>query len=301
MAWGVIYTLCSIYPLCCNFHYMILLDGKLVSQKIKQSLALSVQKLLEQNGFVPGLAILLVGDDKASEVYVNAKIKACREVGFHSVLKKTSALASKEDLQQSIQSWNRDPNIHGILIQLPLPQALDTKEILSWLDPKKDPDGLTMENKALLWSGCPRVVPCTPKGIVRLLDHYKISLRGKRAVVVGRSQIVGLPLFQQFLARGATVTVCHSETQGLSQICRTADLVAVAVGSSGLLGKGDFKPGAVVIDVGIHRDGKKLVGDVQKEGLVDVLSALSPVPGGVGPMTIAMLLENTFELAQKSL
>ena len=280
---------------------MILLDGKQLSQKIRQGLALSAQKLSKRKGLAPGLSILLVGDDKASEVYVKAKIKACQEAGFHSVLKKYPARAAKEDLKRAIQAWNRDPSIHGILVQLPLPQAFDTEEVLSWLDPKKDPDGLTMENKALFWSGRPRVIPCTPKGIVRLLDHYKISLKGKRAVVVGRSQIVGLPLFQLFLSRGATVTVCHSQTLGLSDICRSADIVAVAVGRLGLLGKEDFKPSAVVIDVGIHRKGKKLFGDVRKEGLEPVLSALSPVPGGVGPMTIAMLLENTFELAKKSL
>ena len=280
---------------------MTLLDGRRTAQEIREGIALSVKELKEKHSLVPGLAVLFVGDNKSSAVYIKAKIKACREAGFHSVLKKYPASVAKEDLRRQIQEWNHSKNIHAVLIQLPLPPGFPANEILSWLNPEKDPDGLTEANRALFWSGRPRVIPCTPKGIVRLLEHYKIPLQGKRAVVVGRSQIVGLPLFYQFLSRGATVTVCHSQSRGLSQICRGADIVAVAAGRRGLLGKEDFKPGAVVIDVGIHREGKKLFGDVRKEALDEALSAFSPVPGGVGPMTIAMLLENCLDLARATL
>ena len=273
-------------------HKMKLLDGKLLSQKIFEELSLKARELKKTRALVPGLAVLLIGDNPASEIYVKNKIKACQKVGFYSVLKKIPPDISK--IKKLLDELNGQNNIHGILVQLPLPPSLDKEEILSWIDPKKDVDGLTLKNKALLWSGSPRIVPCTPKGIISLLKHYDIPIKGQRAVIVGRSQIVGLPLLNQLLAEQATVTVCHSQTRNLSEICRQADIVVACTGKKGLLGKEDFKPGAVVVDVGIHREGKKLCGDVRKEGLKDHLSALSPVPGGVGPMTIASLLENTF-------
>ena len=279
---------------------MKLLDGKKLSKKIFQEVAIEVQKFKKKHSFTPGLAVILVGDNPASEIYVRNKIKACQEVGFHSVLKQLPASISKTELKKQVDELNVNKNIHGILVQLPLPSSFSEKEILSWLDPKKDADGLTLENKALLWSGTPRVIPCTPKGVMTLLEHYNIPIKGQQAVVLGRSQIVGLPMFQQLIFRQATVTLCHSHTKNLSQICRQADIVVVCTGQKGLLGKEDFKKGAVVIDVGIHRVGNKLFGDVRAEGLEDHLLALSPVPGGVGPMTIAMLIKNSLLLANYS-
>ena len=280
---------------------MKLLDGKFLSQKIFQDISLEIQELQKTHSFVPGLAVILTGDNPASEIYVRNKIKACEQVGFHSVLKKLPANVSKTTLHQEINELNKDQNIHGILVQLPLPSSLKDEEILSWIDPKKDVDGLTLENKALLWSGRPRVVPCTPQGIIALLKHYEIPIKGQKAVVVGRSQIVGLPMFQQLLFHQATVTVCHSQTKNVSKICQQADIVVVCAGQKSLLGKEDFKKGAVIVDVGIHRSGNRLFGDVRSEGLKDHLSAGTPVPGGVGPMTIAMLLKNGLRLAKLKL
>ena len=276
---------------------MKLLDGKFLSQKIFQQMAIEVQDFKKKLSLTPGLAAVLIGDHPASEVYVQHKIRACQQVGLHSVLKRLPKSVSKIDLKRQIKELNTDKSIHGILVQFPLPSPLKEEEVLSWIDPTKDVDGLTLENKALLWSGTPRVVPCTPQGVIALLKHYEIPIQGKQAVVVGRSQIVGLPLFQQLLSHQATVTVCHSQTKNLSSFCREADIVVACAGKKGLLGKEDFKKGAVVVDVGIHREGKKLFGDVRPEGLEDRLSAFTPVPGGVGPMTIAMLLKNCLHLA----
>ena len=279
---------------------MKLLDGKSLSEKIFKDIFNEVQILKKDSGLIPGLAVCLVGDNPASEVYVRNKMKACEKVGFYSILKKFPNSISKESLKEEILALNADKSIHGILVQLPLPKELCEKEVLSWIDPKKDVDALTLENKALLWQGEPRVIPCTPKGIMILLKHYKISIAGKTAVVVGRSQIVGLPMFQQLLAHQATVTVCHSQTKNLSEICRLGDIVIACAGVKALLSKKDFKKGAVVVDVGIHRLDKKLYGDVDTTGLENYLSALSPVPGGVGPMTIASLLENCLYLAKRA-
>ena len=273
---------------------MEVLDGRLLSQKIFHRLS----EKLAKTDLTPGLAVCLIGEDSASQVYVKNKIKACDRVGFYSVLKKYPSEISKSELRAEIQALNQDPKIHGLLIQLPLPSSFCEREILSFIDPKKDVDALSLENKALLWSGSPRLVPCTPKGIMSLLKAYNVSIKGQKAVVVGRSQIVGLPMFQQLLSHQATVTVCHSQTKNLSAICRSADIVVVCAGKRHLLSKKDFKKGAVVVDVGIHKQEGRLSGDVNPEGLEDHLSALTPVPGGVGPMTIASLLENCFQLAE---
>ena len=280
---------------------MKLLDGKLLSQKILQNISIETKRLNEKYSLVPGLAVLLIGEDPASEIYVRNKISACEKVGFHSVLQKLPASISKAELKKEIESLNVDPTIHGILIQLPLPSHLDQTEALSCLDPTKDVDGLSLENRAFLWSGFPRVVPCTPKGIITLLKSYEMSIEGKKAVVIGRSQIVGLPMFQQLLSQNATVTLCHSRTKNLSDICREADIVVACAGKKALIGKEDLKRGAIVVDVGIHREKSKLCGDVRKEGLENHLLALTPVPGGVGPMTIASLIENCFHLARLKL
>ena len=280
---------------------MKLLDGKLLSQKIFQQMTIEVQGFKKKLFLTPGLAAVLIGDHPASEVYVQHKLRACRQVGFHSILKQLPKSISKSDLKEQIKELNTDKKIHGVLVQLPLPSTLKEEVVLSWIDPEKDVDGLTLENKALLWAGAPRVVPCTPQGVIALLKHYEIPIQGKQAVVVGRSQIVGLPLFQQLLSHQATVTVCHSQTKNLSKFCREADIVIACAGKKGLLGKEDFKKGAAVVDVGIHREGKKLFGDVRPEGLENHLSALTPVPGGVGPMTIAMLLKNCLHLTWSSI
>ena len=277
---------------------MKILNGKVLSEKIFKDIFDEVQKLKKNHGLKPGLAVCLVGDDPASALYVQNKIKACEKANFYSVLKKFPKDISTESLKKEILTLNTDNKIHGILVQLPLSEGLCEREVLSWIDPKKDVDALTLENKALLWQGKPRVIPCTPKGIISLLKHYEISMAGKTAVVVGRSQIVGLPMFQQLLSQNATVTVCHSQTKNLSEFCRLADIVVACAGVKGLLSKKDFKKGAVVVDVGIHRVDNKLYGDVNREDLEDHLSALSPVPGGVGPMTIASLLENCVFLAK---
>ena len=277
---------------------MIRLDGKLLSEKIFDDLSNEIQSL--KKTFTPCLAVCLVGDDPASFVYVRNKIKACERAGISSVKKHFPAGISKEELKKELEKLNQDSLIHGILVQLPLPQQLSPAEVLSWIDPKKDVDGLTLQNKALLWSGKAEIIPCTPKGILSLLNYYKIPLQGQKAVVIGRSQIVGLPLFAQLLSKNATVTLCHSQTQNLSDICKQADLVFACAGKKHLLSKKDFKKDAVVVDVGIHREDKKLYGDVNPEGLENHLSALTPVPGGVGPMTIASLLENTLLLAKKN-
>ncbi len=259
-------------------------------------------EMKSRRGRPPGLAVILAGEDPASRLYVSRKIKFCRELGFHSVLREFPAGAEASSLTKQIEEWNTCPEIHGILIQLPLPRHIQEAEIFARLKPEKDPDGLTLENRALLWAGAPRVVPCTPKGIIALLKSYDIPLEGRSAVVVGRSQIVGLPMARQLLAHNATVTVCHSRTKSLKEAVCQGDIVVACAGRRGLLGREDFKKGAAVVDVGIHRvssGGKvRLEGDVRTEGLEGHLSALSPVPGGAGPMTIAMLLDNTFHLAE---
>ena len=286
-----------------EFFIMIYLDGKSLSFSILESLKSRVVEFQKKHSVVPGLAVLLVGDDSASHVYVRQKLKQCSNIGFHSKLKNFPANVKISDLKKQVEEFNKDSQFHGVLIQLPLPSSLKEEEVLSCLDPAKDVDGLTLENRALLWSNRPRVVPCTPLGIIKLLKHYKIPIEGQKAVVVGRSQIVGLPMVQQLLYHQATVTVCHSRTKNLKEECSQADIVIACAGKKSLLSKKDFKKEAVVVDVGIHRvvkDSKTyLVGDVDSEGLENHLKALSPVPGGVGPMTIAMLLENTFHLAER--
>lgn len=284
---------------------MQILDGKSLSAEIGRGLKAAAAEMKSRSGRPPGLAVILAGEDPASRLYVSRKIKFCRELGFHSVLREFPSGAEASSLTEQIEEWNSSPDIHGILIQLPLPPHIQESGVFARLKPEKDPDGLTLENKALLWAGAPRVVPCTPKGIIALLKRYNIPLEGQRAVVVGRSQIVGLPMARQLLAHNATVTVCHSRTKNLREAVRQGDIVIACAGRRGLLGREDFKSGAAVVDVGIHRavsGGKvRLEGDVRTEGLSEHLSALSPVPGGAGPMTIAMLLENTFHLAKLAL
>lgn len=278
---------------------MEVLSGKDVSAVVRERLKSEAQGFKEKHGVSPGLAVVLVGSDAASQVYVKNKVKACEKVGFYSERHDCSEDITEEELLDLISSLNENSNIHGILVQLPLPKHLNETRVLERIDPMKDADGFSFENLGLLLAGQKRVAACTPFGVIEILDHYKIPMEGKNAVVVGRSNIVGKPMALLLLERNATVTVCHSRTKDLSAVTREADIVVVAAGKPRFLGKADFKEGATVIDVGIHRleDGK-LCGDVRYEELDGWASAATPVPGGVGPMTIAMLLHNTLKLAK---
>jgi methylenetetrahydrofolate dehydrogenase (NADP+)/methenyltetrahydrofolate cyclohydrolase len=279
---------------------MLILSGKAVSEKKRQELKKRVAKFTSPNNRAPGLAVILVGDDPASGVYVKNKIKACEETGiesFHHQLKKET---SEEELVELIKKLNQDKKVDGILLQLPLPKHLDAEKITDVISPEKDADGLTTASMGLLFCGRSRVVPCTPKGVIEILKFYDISISGKNCVVVGRSQIVGRPMAQLLLLENGTVTVAHSKTPDVSAVTRAADIVVVAAGRPRFLGRADFKKGSVVVDVGIHRTQDGLCGDVRFEELKDYVFAATPVPGGVGPMTITMLLENTLTLAELS-
>lgn len=282
---------------------MIILDGREVAEVRRRQLKVRVERFQAQHGRGPGLGVILVGDDPASQVYVRNKIAACHEVGLLSQEKRLSASARREEVAEAIQHFNRDSQIDGILLQLPLPAHLNGPELIELIDPKKDPDGLTMANMGRLFAGQPRSISCTPFGVMKILEHYQIPLAGQHAVVVGRSNIVGKPMAHLLLQAHATVTVCHSRTRDLRAITTQGDIVVVAAGQPAFLGRDDFKKGAVVVDVGIHRQpsssGKaKLIGDVNPVGFDGWIQALTPVPGGVGPMTITMLLENTVNLAE---
>jgi methylenetetrahydrofolate dehydrogenase (NADP+)/methenyltetrahydrofolate cyclohydrolase len=282
---------------------MQILDGKQVATKRRELIAMRVTDFVKKRGRKPGLAVVLVGDDPASQVYVSNKIKACGEVGLNSFEHRLSDDITYSELKTVIDSLNEDPKIDGILLQLPLPKHLNSDECIGWISPSKDADCLTSENLGRLWSGKALTKPCTPWGVMVILEFYGISLKGKNAVVIGRSNIVGKPMAHLLVEADATVTVCHSRTRDLREHTRRAEVVVVAAGKPEFLGKDDFAPGAVVVDVGIHRkvtaEGKnKLCGDVRLKELEGIVSAGTPVPGGVGPMTITMLLENTLRLAE---
>lgn len=282
---------------------MLKLNGNEVSAVRKTALSAKVREFQKRNGRPPGLAVVLVGEDPASQVYVGGKIKACGETGIRSFEHRLPAACKRTELKLLIEKLNHDSQVDGILVQLPLPKGLEGDEVLSWIAPHKDVDGLTAHSMGLLWMGQPRAISCTPAGVMAILQHYGISVAGKSAVVVGRSNIVGKPMAHLLVQADATVTICHSRTTNLRQHTSQADLVVVAVGRPRFLGREDFKQGAIVIDVGIHRqpaaDGKtKLCGDVRYEELEGWAQAATPVPGGVGPMTIAMLMENTLRLAE---
>ena len=280
-----------------------ILDGKKLALTLQQELAHEVQQWQSKTGKRPGLAVILVGADPASTVYVRNKRKAAHAVGFHDLLIELPAGTTQEELVEQVERLNTDPDIHGILVQLPLPKHLDGDAILRLIRPEKDADGFHPMNMGLLALGTPRLVPCTPLGVKELLIREQVATKGVKAVVVGRSNIVGKPMALLLMGKGpggdATVTVAHSASVDLRAICLEADLLIVAAGQPELV-KGDWiKPGAVVIDVGIHRrtDGT-LCGDVHYESAREVASAITPVPGGVGPLTVAMLLRNTFEAAK---
>ncbi len=276
-----------------------IIDGKLVSQHVRDEVAEGVERLKRESGVTAGLAAVLVGDDPASEIYVRNKRKACTEVGMYSEEHRLPAATTEEELLALVDRLNGDGNIHGILVQLPLPSQISETKILRAVSPLKDVDGFHPYNVGLLVEGKPRFVSCTPHGIIRMLDFYKIGIEGKEAVVVGRSNIVGKPVSMLLLHRHATVTICHSRTKPLGEVTKRADILVAAIGRADFITVDMVKEGAVVIDVGINRnkDGK-LTGDVDFEGVSQKASYITPVPGGVGPMTIAMLLFNTLESAR---
>lgn len=278
-----------------------LIDGKALSQKMQAELGRKVERLKEQHGIIPGLAVILVGDNPASQVYVRNKERSALEAGFKSETLRLSESISQEELINIIHQYNEDKSIHGILVQLPLPQHINDKKIILAIDPKKDVDGFHPMNTGHLWSGRPMMVPCTPAGIMEMFREYHVDLEGKHAVIIGRSNIVGKPMAQLLLDKNATVTLTHSRTRNLSEVTKEADILIVAIGQGHFVTKDFVKEGAVVIDVGMNRDENgKLIGDVVFEQVAEVASMITPVPGGVGPMTITMLLEQTYQAALRS-
>lgn len=278
-----------------------IIDGKKIAAEVRDEIRLGVLQLKEATGRVPGLAAVLVGDNPASASYVRSKTKACQEAGILSRQLTPPGDIPQADLLAIIRELNGDPAIHGILVQLPLPAHLDERTVLEAVDPGKDVDGFTFANIGRLVENQPRFVPCTPAGIMELLDREGVEVKGKHAVVVGRSEIVGKPVAFLLLHRHATVSICHSRTADLAAETRRADILVAAVGRPRLITGAMLKPGAVVIDVGINRIEGKLVGDVDFDTAVPVASAITPVPGGVGPMTVAMLLKNTLQAFEQSL
>ena len=277
---------------------MKILDGKAVSLKVKESVKVRADEL-KKFGVEPTLAVVLVGEDKASQTYVRAKEKACNEYGIKSVAHRLSENTTQNELLALINVLNLDDSIHGILVQLPLPKHIDTNVVLAAIDPRKDVDGFHAVNVGKLVSGLDGFVPCTPLGVMEILKEYGIDVAGLNAVVIGRSNIVGKPMANLLLNASATVTVTHSKTKNLKEICKNADLIVAAIGKPFFLKADMVKDGAVVVDVGINRlDDARLVGDVDFDEVAPKCSYITPVPGGVGPMTIAMLLNNTILAAQ---
>ena len=277
-----------------------LIDGNALSKQVRAEVAVRAAASTAR-GVKPGLAVILVGDNPASAVYVRNKVKACEDVGFHSVLEKYEATLTEAELLARVEALNNDPSIHGILVQLPLPKHIDDHKVIETISPAKDVDGFAVESAGALMVGEPGFKACTPYGCMKMLESIGMKdLRGKHAVVIGRSNIVGKPMAMMLLAANATVTVCHSGTADLGAMTRQADVVVAAVGKRDVLTADMVKPGAVVIDVGMNRnDEGKLCGDVDFDGVKEVAGYITPVPGGVGPMTITMLLVNTMESAER--
>ncbi|TFG77138.1 MAG: bifunctional methylenetetrahydrofolate dehydrogenase/methenyltetrahydrofolate cyclohydrolase FolD [Thermodesulfobacteriales bacterium] len=276
-----------------------IIDGKKVSEHIRAEIAEGVEKLKEETGITPGLAAVLVGEDPASEIYVRNKRKACADAGIYSEEHKLPAETTEQELLNLVDRLNNDLNIHGILVQLPLPDHINEAKILRAVTPLKDVDGFHPYNVGLLVEGNPSFISCTPHGIIKMLEFYNIDIAGKQAVIVGRSNIVGKPVSMLLLHRHATVTICHSRTKPLDEVTRRADILVAAIGRANFITADMVKEGAVVIDVGINRNEEgKLTGDVDFEAVSQKASYITPVPGGVGPMTISMLLWNTLESAK---
>ena len=276
-----------------------IISGKIVSEKLRLELKDSISKFIVESGHTPGLAVVLVGEDPASQVYVRNKHKACLEVGINSYEINLPGDTTEEKLISVIDELNSDNNVDGILVQLPLPKQINEERVINRINPNKDVDAFSPANVGKIMIGNYTFLPCTPAGVMELLKHYNIAIEGKNCVVIGRSNIVGKPMAMLLLEKNGTVTVCHSRTQNIGEICRSADIIVVAVGRAGFLKADMVKPGAVVIDVGINRgtDGK-LCGDVAFDEVEKIASYITPVPGGVGPMTITMLLKNTLSAAK---
>ena len=279
---------------------MKIIDGKKISSEILGRLAEEGKRFKESSGKTPGLAVLLVGEDPASQVYVRNKNKRCVEIGFNSFEHKLPAKTSQDDLMNLIADLNADPEVNGILVQLPLPDQIDSEAVLEAIDPAKDVDGFHPVNIGGLSMGKDVLLPCTPAGVIEMLDYYDIPIEGKNVVVIGRSNIVGKPLAALLLKRNATVTICHSRTRDLSGVCAAADLLFAAIGKARFITADMVRPGAVVIDVGMNRVDGKLCGDVDFDAVAEKVSYITPVPGGVGPMTIAMLMTNTLKAFRRS-
>ena len=279
-----------------------IIDGKLVSNKLREELKIEIAEFKNNYGITPGLAVIMVGDNPASAVYVRNKHKACADVGITSYQIELSSETSEDELLSKIDELNADKNVHGILVQLPLPKHIDEEKVINRISPDKDVDAFHPINVGKIMIGNYSFLPCTPAGIMELLRHYNVDITGKKCVVVGRSNIVGKPMALLLLEKHGTVAVCHSRTRELSEITREADILVVAIGRACFLTADMVKDGAVVIDVGINRlpDGK-LAGDVDFEPVAERASLITPVPGGVGPMTITMLLKNTITAAKSAL
>ena len=275
-----------------------IIDGKQISTEVKERIAAEVAEYVATEGRTPTLATVIVGDDPASHIYVANKHKACEQVGINSAHHGLDAETSEEDLVELVASLGMDDKIDGILVQLPVPGHINPDVVVGAINPAKDVDGLTPVSAGLLSAGNPGLVPCTPAGVIEMLDHEGVDLSGAEAVVVGRSNLVGKPVAALLLARNATVTICHSRTRDLPGTCRRADVLVAAVGVPELLGADCVKPGATVIDVGMNRTDDGLKGDVDFGAASEVAGAITPVPGGVGPMTIAMLMSNTLAAAR---
>ncbi len=277
------------------------IDGNAISQELRGQVAQRALAL-KSKGVTPGLAVVLVGENAASHVYVRNKVKACQDSGFFSLLEKHPDTLSQDALLLRIEALNNDPQIHGILVQLPLPAHIDAQKVIEAIDPAKDVDGFHIASAGALMTGMPGFWPCTPYGCMKMLESIAYDLRGKHAVVIGRSNIVGKPMALMLLQKNATVTICHSATADLKALTLQADVIVAAVGKPNVLTADMVKPGASVIDVGMNRNAQgKLCGDVDFAGVEQVASFITPVPGGVGPMTITMLLVNTLEAAQRCL
>lgn len=279
----------------------VIIDGKSIAESVRADLGARIARLVER-GVRPGLAVILVGDDPASVIYVTQKEKVAAELGMHAVLHRLPATTTQGELEALVDQLNADPAIHGILLQSPLPAGLAIKPLFQRVSPNKDVDGLNHVNVGRLWSGDEGLFPCTPLGVIELLDRMGVQIAGKRAVVVGRSDLVGKPVAGLLLQRDATVTLCHSKTENLKEICLTAEILVTAVGKLHLLDGSYVRPGAVVIDVGINPvPGYKtrVRGDIEFESASQVASMITPVPGGVGPMTIAMLMVNVVKAAER--
>ena len=278
-----------------------IIDGSALAREVRADVAQRAAVLKAERGVTVGLAVVLVGDNQASQVYVRNKVKACHEAGLHSVLEQHPATLAEAELLARIDALNVDSSIHGILVQLPLPSHMDAQKVIEAISPAKDVDGFHVASAGALMTGLPGFWPCTPHGCMKMLDNIGYSLRGKHAVVIGRSNIVGKPMAIMLLQQHATVTICHSGTPDLKAMTLQADVVVAAVGKRNVLTADMVKPGAVVLDVGMNRnDEGKLCGDVDFENVKAVASWITPVPGGVGPMTIAMLLVNTLQAAERA-